>query len=262
MAENRRTDGLLPTHIGIIMDGNGRWAQKRGLPRSAGHKQGARVFRNIVRYCREIGIGYLTVYAFSTENWKRPQSEIDAIMDLLRDYLDELERHGDEQQGVLRFIGDMEPLAEDLRLRIAEVQERTAGREGIVVNIALNYGGRAEIVHAVQQAVRLSRQGSLAEEAVDEALVDSLMYTVGQPPVDLDRAPQRGAADLPTSCSGREPMRNLSLWMCFGRISHQAIWIGPLQNFSSAAGVLEGFHLEAENHHSLCRPMRAGCGAG
>ena len=201
MAENRRTDGLLPTHIGIIMDGNGRWAQKRGLPRSAGHKQGARVFRNIVRYCREIGIGYLTVYAFSTENWKRPQSEIDAIMDLLRDYLDELERHGDEQQGVLRFIGDMEPLAEDLRLRIAEVQERTAGREGIVVNIALNYGGRAEIVHAVQQAVRLSRQGSLAEEAVDEALVDSLMYTVGQPPVDLIVRP-----------SGEQRLSNFLLW--------------------------------------------------
>ena len=201
MAENRRTDGLLPTHIGIIMDGNGRWAQKRGLPRSAGHKQGARVFRNIVRYCREIGIGYLTVYAFSTENWKRPQSEIDAIMDLLRDYLDELERYGDEQQGVLRFIGDMEPLAEDLRLRIAEVQERTAGREGIVVNIALNYGGRAEIVHAVQQAVRLSRQGSLAEEAVDEALVDSLMYTVGQPPVDLIVRP-----------SGEQRISNFLLW--------------------------------------------------
>ena len=192
MAENRRTDGLLPTHIGIIMDGNGRWAQNRGLPRSAGHKQGARVFRNIVRYCREIGIGYLTVYAFSTENWKRPQSEIDAIMDLLRDYLDELERHGDEQQGVLRFIGDMEPLAEDLRLRIAEVQERTAGREGIVVNIALNYGG---------QAVRLSRQGSLAEEAVDEVLVDSLMYTVGQPPVDLIVRP-----------SGEQRISNFLLW--------------------------------------------------
>ena len=201
MAENRRTDGLLPTHIGIIMDGNGRWAQKRGLPRSAGHKQGARVFRNIVRYCREIGIGYLTAYAFSTENWKRPQSEIDAIMDLLRDYLDELERHGDEQQGVLRFIGDMEPLAEDLRLRIAEVQERTAGWEGIVVNIALNYGGRAEIVHAVQQAVRLSRQGSLAEEAVDETLVDSLMYTVGQPPVDLIVRP-----------SGEQRISNFLLW--------------------------------------------------
>ena len=122
-------------------------------------------------------------------------------MDLLRDYLDELERHGDEQQGVLRFIGDMEPLAEDLRLRIAEVQERTAGREGIVVNIALNYGGRAEIVHAVQQAVRLSRQGSLAEEAVDEVLVDSLMYTVGQPPVDLIVRP-----------SGEQRISNFLLW--------------------------------------------------
>ena len=100
----------LPRHIGIIMDGNGRWAGRRGLPRSAGHKQGARVFREISAYCRDIGIEYLTVYAFSTENWSRPQSEIDAIMDLLRDYLTELEKHS-EEQGVLRFIGDMEPLA-------------------------------------------------------------------------------------------------------------------------------------------------------
>ena len=185
MAEQKQTGGMLPEHIGIIMDGNGRWAQKRGLPRSAGHKQGARTFREIVRYCRSIGIRYLTVYAFSTENWKRPQSEIDAIMNLLRDYLDELERHSDEEQGVLRFIGDMAPLAEDLRQRITDVQERTAGREGITVNIALNYGGRHEIVHAVQQAVSLARQGTLTPEAVDEALVDSLMYTAGQPPVDL-----------------------------------------------------------------------------
>lgn len=130
MAEQKQTGGMLPEHIGIIMDGNGRWAQKRGLPRSAGHKQGARTFREIVRYCRSIGIRYLTVYAFSTENWKRPQSEIDAIMNLLRDYLDELERHSDEEQGVLRFIGDMAPLAEDLRQRIADVQERTAGPGG------------------------------------------------------------------------------------------------------------------------------------
>lgn len=98
MAEQKQTGGMLPEHIGIIMDGNGRWAQKRGLPRSAGHKQGARTFREIVRYCRSIGIRYLTVYAFSTENWKRPQSEIDAIMNLLRDYLDELERHSDESR--------------------------------------------------------------------------------------------------------------------------------------------------------------------
>lgn len=192
---------MLPEHIGIIMDGNGRWAQKRGLPRSAGHKQGARTFREIVRYCRSIGIRYLTVYAFSTENWKRPQSEIDAIMNLLRDYLDELERHSDEEQGVLRFIGDMAPLAEDLRQRITDVQERTAGREGITVNIALNYGGRHEIVHAVQQAVSLARQGTLTPEAVDEALVDSLMYTAGQPPVDLIIRP-----------SGEQRISNFLLW--------------------------------------------------
>ena len=201
MAENKRTDGTLPAHIGIIMDGNGRWAQKRGLPRSAGHKQGARVFREIVRYCREIGIDYLTVYAFSTENWKRPQSEIDAIMNLLRDYLDELERHTDEEQGVLRFIGDMAPLAEDLQQRIAEVQERTAGRKGITVNIALNYGGRNEIVHAVQQAVSRAAQGDLRADEVDEALVDSLMYTAGQPPVDLIIRP-----------SGEQRISNFLLW--------------------------------------------------
>ena len=201
MAEQKQTGGMLPEHIGIIMDGNGRWAQKRGLPRSAGHKQGARTFREIVRYCRSIGIRYLTVYAFSTENWKRPQSEIDAIMNLLRDYLDELERHSDEEQGVLRFIGDMAPLAEDLRQRITDVQERTVGREGITVNIALNYGGRHEIVHAVQQAVSLARQGTLTPEAVDEALVDSLMYTAGQPPVDLIIRP-----------SGEQRISNFLLW--------------------------------------------------
>ena len=201
MAEQKQTGGMLPEHIGIIMDGNGRWAQKRGLPRSAGHKQGARTFREIVRYCQSIGIRYLTVYAFSTENWKRPQSEIDAIMNLLRDYLDELERHSDEEQGVLRFIGDMAPLAEDLRQRIADVQDRTAGRKGITVNIALNYGGRHEIVHAVQQAVSLARQGTLTPEAVDEALVDSLMYTAGQPPVDLIIRP-----------SGEQRISNFLLW--------------------------------------------------
>ena len=201
MAEQKQTGGMLPEHIGIIMDGNGRWAQKRGLPRSAGHKQGARTFREIVRYCRSIGIRYLTVYAFSTENWKRPQSEINAIMNLLRDYLDELERHSDEEQGVLRFIGDMAPLAEDLRQRITDVQERTAGREGITVNIALNYGGRHEIVHAVQQAVSLARQGTLTPEAVDEALVDSLMYTAGQPPVALIIRP-----------SGEQRISNFLLW--------------------------------------------------
>ena len=192
---------LLPRHIGIIMDGNGRWAKRRSLPRSAGHRQGARTFRTISRYCRDIGIEYLTVYAFSTENWKRPQEEIDAIMNLLRDYLDELERHSDEDEGVLRFIGDTAPLAEDLRLRIDEVQARTAGRPGITVNIALNYGGRAEIVRAVQRAAELAVSGEISPDAVDEALVDSLLSTAGQPPVDLIIRP-----------SGEQRLSNFMLW--------------------------------------------------
>ena len=192
---------LLPRHIGIIMDGNGRWAKRRSLPRSAGHRQGARTFRTISRYCRDIGIEYLTVYAFSTENWKRPQEEIDAIMNLLRDYLDELERHSDEDEGVLRFIGDTAPLAEDLRLRIDEVQARTAGRPGITVNIALNYGGRAEIVRAVQRAAELAVSGEISPDAVDEAQVDSLLYTAGQPPVDLIIRP-----------SGEQRLSNFMLW--------------------------------------------------
>ncbi len=192
---------LLPRHIGIIMDGNGRWAKRRSLPRSAGHRQGARTFRTISRYCRDIGIEYLTVYAFSTENWKRPQEEIDAIMNLLRDYLNELERHSDEDEGVLRFIGDTAPLAEDLRLRIDEVQARTAGRPGITVNIALNYGGRAEIVRAVQRAAELAVSGEISPDAVDEALVNSLLYTAGQPPVDLIIRP-----------SGEQRLSNFMLW--------------------------------------------------
>ena len=192
---------LLPRHIGIIMDGNGRWAKRRSLPRSAGHRQGARTFRTISRYCRDIGIEYLTVYAFSTENWKRPQEEIDAIMNLLRDYLGELERHSDEDEGVLRFIGDTAPLAEDLRLRIDEVQARTAGRPGITVNIALNYGGRAEIVRAVQRAAELAVSGEISPDAVNEALVDSLLYTAGQPPVDLIIRP-----------SGEQRLSNFMLW--------------------------------------------------
>ena len=192
---------LLPRHIGIIMDGNGRWAKRRSLPRSAGHRQGARTFRTISRYCRDIGIEYLTVYAFSTENWKRPLEEIDAIMNLLRDYLDELERHSDEDEGVLRFIGDTAPLAEDLRLRIDEVQARTAGRPGITVNIALNYGGRAEIVRAVQRAAELAVSGEISPDAVNEALVDSLLYTAGQPPVDLIIRP-----------SGEQRLSNFMLW--------------------------------------------------
>lgn len=201
MAWKNLQGNSLPRHIGIIMDGNGRWAKKRGLPRSAGHKQGAKAFREISAYCQEIGIAYLTVYAFSTENWSRPQSEVDAIMDLLRDYLAELEKHSGQEEGVLRFIGDKTQLAPDLQEKIRQVEQRTAGRSGITVNIALNYGGRSEIVAAMRKAAALAAAGELLPEAIDEALVDTLLYTGGQPPVDLIIRP-----------SGEQRLSNFLLW--------------------------------------------------
>ncbi|MEG2039146.1 MAG: polyprenyl diphosphate synthase, partial [Oscillospiraceae bacterium] len=139
--------GNLPKHIGIIMDGNGRWASKRGLPRTMGHKEGAKTFQKIAQHCHDIGIRYLTVYAFSTENWNRPQNEVDAIMNLLRDYLAEVDGHKDENIKTV-FIGDKTPLAEDIKEKIIAVEQQTAKNTGMTVNIALNYGGRAELTEA------------------------------------------------------------------------------------------------------------------
>ena len=144
----------LPRHVAVIMDGNGRWAQKRGLPRSAGHKAGAESFRRLGTYCKELGIDYLTVYAFSTENWKRPPEEIDGIMQLLRRYLheciDTMERDGNR----LRFLGDLSVLDDDLKELIRETNEISARIEGFQANVCLNYGGRDEIVHAARAFAR------------------------------------------------------------------------------------------------------------
>ena len=139
----------LPRSIGIIMDGNGRWAAKRKQPRKVGHAAGARTLRKIIRYCETRGIGYVTLYAFSTENWKRPAPEVDAIMDLLRDYLREASENFRNENVVVRFIGDVSRLAPDIQQMIAEATEFTAHKTGMVVNIAVNYGGRDDIVHAV-----------------------------------------------------------------------------------------------------------------
>jgi len=174
----------LPAHIGIIMDGNGRWAKQRGLPRKMGHKQGAKAFQEIAKYCRDIGIPYLTVYAFSTENWKRPKEEVDAIMDLLRDYLQEVYKHTEENIRI-RFLGDPQPLDSDLREMIADVTEKSRNNTGITVNIALNYGGRDEITMAVKKIARAVQQGDLSVEEIDEDTVSACLYTQGQPDPDL-----------------------------------------------------------------------------
>lgn len=170
----------LPEHIAIIMDGNGRWAKKRGLPRSAGHSAGASTFKTIARYCNKIGIRYLTVYAFSTENWKRSQEEIDGLMNLLREYLrDSANFQGENIR--LTFIGDFTRLAPDIVELIVKAEKDSENATGLQVNLALNYGGRDEIVHAVR---RMIEDGVEAIE-VDERAVSERLYTAGMPDPDL-----------------------------------------------------------------------------
>lgn len=174
----------LPRHIAVIMDGNGRWAKKRGLPRTAGHRKGADVFAKIVQYCSKLGISYVTAYAFSTENWKRPQEEIDAIMDLLKDYLIKLEEKR-EENGRLRFLGDMAPLPIALQERMRRIERETADKTGICVNIALNYGGRDEIVHAARDLAARCVAGTLTPDEIDETLFSDALYTSGLPDPDF-----------------------------------------------------------------------------
>ena len=171
---------VLPTHIAIIMDGNGRWAKKRSLPRTAGHVAGAKTFKNIARYCNKIGLKYLTVYAFSTENWKRPRDEVKGIMNLLRDYLKDAENFKDENIKV-NFIGDRTPLAEDIKELMKKNEEGSKNATGLTLNIAINYGGRDEITNAVKKIVN---SGVKAED-VTEDLISQNLYTYGIPDPDF-----------------------------------------------------------------------------
>ena len=170
----------LPRHIAIIMDGNGRWAKKRSLPPSAGHAAGASTFKTIARYCNKIGIEYLTVYAFSTENWKRPEAEVNGIMNLLRDYLKDANNFKDENIR-LQFIGDPTPLAPDIQQLMKEDMETSKDATGLILNIAINYGGRDEIVHAVKQIIA----DGLSEEEITEQTISDRLYTAGMPDPDF-----------------------------------------------------------------------------
>ena len=190
----------VPAHIAIIMDGNGRWAKRRGLPRSAGHKQGAKVFQNICDYCRKIGVKYVTAYAFSTENWKRPQNEVDAIMELLRSYLKEASKQTRKDARLL-FLGDRTPLADDLQRLMEKVERESANNTGITICIALNYGGRAEIVNSARELARMAAQGKLDPDSIDESLFESYLYTGGIPDPDLLIRP-----------SGELRLSNFLLW--------------------------------------------------
>ena len=192
---------VLPRHLGIIMDGNGRWAKKRGLPRTAGHTVGAANFKTITRYCASIGIEYLTVYAFSTENWKRPPEEVSALMKLFRQYLEEALRDFLDENIKVRFIGDTSVFPQELQILIRETEEVSKNRTGMVLNIAMNYGGRSEIARAARLLAEKVQRGEISPEEITEQAISDSLYTAGQPDPDLIIRP-----------SGEQRTSNFLLW--------------------------------------------------
>ena len=185
---------ILPEHLAIIMDGNGRWAKKRFMPRSMGHRAGAAKFKAITRYCSKIGIKYLTVYAFSTENWKRPEEEVGALMksqfSVKRDY-----------DIKIRFLGDTSMFSADLQELIAQTVETGKTRTGMVLNLAMNYGSRAEITRAAQNLAEQVKNGTLQPSEITEQMLSDHMYTYGEPDPDLIIRP-----------SGEYRLSNFLLW--------------------------------------------------
>ena len=194
-------DKVLPRHLGIIMDGNGRWAKKRGLPRSAGHAAGAEVFKKMVLYCNRIGIQYLTIYAFSTENWKRPQNEILTLISLFKKYLKDALTNFLSENIKVRFLGDTSVFDPQLKELIDDIKKTSAGKTGMVLNVALNYGGRAEIVRAAELLAEDVKAGRIQPEDINEKMFTSKLYTTGQPDPDLIIRP-----------SGERRISNFLLW--------------------------------------------------
>jgi len=190
----------LPAHVGIIMDGNGRWAQKRGLPRKMGHKAGANTFREIARYANKIGIRYMTAYVFSTENWKRPKDEVDSIIELLRAYLNEMEGYAKENIRV-RFIGDRSVFDDDIQQKMHRAEEKSASATGLNLTLAINYGGRAELAHAARCIAAEAAAGRLDPESLTEETLGKYLYTNELPDVDLVIRP-----------SGEYRLSNFLIW--------------------------------------------------
>ena len=195
---------VLPRHVAVIMDGNGRWAKQRGLKRSEGHIAGAKTFRKIGEYAGDLGIKHLTFYAFSTENWARPEAEVNAIMDLFGEYLNEAMDRLDEnrEKGIrLRFLGDRSAISPGLASLMDTVEQLTADMDKVNLNIAVNYGGQQELTHAVQCIASDVQAGLLLPENVNAAEIERRLYTAGQPPVDLMIRP-----------SGEQRISNFLLW--------------------------------------------------
>ncbi len=205
--------GRLPKHVAIIMDGNGRWAKERNLPRVAGHKAGMDSVREVVKTCGELGIDILTLYVFSTENWRRPRREVNFLMRILREYLrkevEELNRNKVKLRAMGR-LGDLPEMAqEELKRAIAKLQ----GNDGLLLNLALNYGGRQEIVDAVRKCLEDVRGGNLSMERIDEGTFSNYLYTRDLPD-----------PDLLIRTSGEWRLSNFLLW----QLSYTEIWVTPI----------------------------------
>lgn len=175
----------MPKHIAIIMDGNRRWARLQGKPAGFGHKAGAKTLENIVRYANKIGLEYITVYAFSTENWKRAEEEVKALMTLLQNYLDDYSKRADTENIKVKILGDISALSEGMQKSIKNCMERTKNNTGVTFNIALNYGGRDELIKGIKKISEEVKNGNLQIEDITEDIVSNSLYTKGQPDPDL-----------------------------------------------------------------------------
>ncbi|MPM56601.1 Isoprenyl transferase [bioreactor metagenome] len=194
---NSSAQGL---HIGFIMDGNGRWAKKRGLPRNMGHSKGAQVFQDMVKYCKQLGVQTVTFYAFSTENWKRPQDEVDAIMKLLKEYLLRAFDYKKEDNRII-VLGDRSVLTPEIQRLIFEIEDGTKQNTGMTINVAINYGGREELTHAARALAQQVADGKLLPQQIDEELLAGQLYTAGQKDPDFILRP-----------SGEKRLSNFMLW--------------------------------------------------
>lgn len=175
----------LPKHIAIIMDGNRRWAKNKGIPVSLGHKEGAKTLEKIVRYANKIGIKYITVYAFSTENWKRTEEEVSALMNLMQSYLDDYSKRADSENIKVKILGSRQGLSEKMKDLIEKCMERTKNNTGVTFNIALNYGGRDEIIRAVKSIAEKVKENEINIEDITEQTISDNLYTKNQPDPDL-----------------------------------------------------------------------------
>ena len=175
----------MPRHIGIIMDGNRRWAKEQGKPISFGHKEGAKTLEKIVRYANKIGLEYITVYAFSTENWKRAEEEVKTLMLLLQNYLEDYAKRADTENIKVKILGDISELSSNMQKSIQNCMERTKNNTGITFNIALNYGGRDELVKATKKIAKQVKIGKLQIEDINEETISNNLYTKGEPDPDL-----------------------------------------------------------------------------